>query len=324
VGVAKTLSDSTVTTPKTSDPGIARKCFRCHQWGHVRIGSTPDCRWPESDPENGGEGELGETFPLKQGGTDGGETEGKERRRGGTREEWDEWDEWDEWVDGNDGEGENVCDIPGDECGNQGWVPGDKNCDEGSHDRCGEKVSAIGDEDMDDERDDEFGKRVAIQVAPQGSVVVANVDPVCWSIWLEWMTFWAGSGTDFEEGGEANAADGHSLDVAGREKIGITLWRILFPGFEVRVMRTLPSRILLGREFVLRHNMELGLGRVLGSFEVEAKYGRARFNGSIRYGQCDRVKISRSDGYRPLKLSSVCDCTIEEDGESLRHDHPRE
>jgi hypothetical protein len=37
---------------------------------------------------------------------------------------------------------------------------------------------------------------------------------------------------------------------------------------------------------------------------------------------CDRVKISRSDGYRPLKVSSVCDCIVEEDGESSRHDHP--
>jgi hypothetical protein len=146
-------------------------------------------------------------------------------------------------------------------------------------------VSAIGDENMDVEREDEFGKRVAIKVAPPGTVVVSNVDPVCWSIWLEWLTFWAGSGTDYEEGGEANAADGHSLDVAGREKIDIILWEILFPGFEVRVMRTLPSRILLGREFILRHNMELYLGRVLGSFEMETKYGRARFNGSIRYGQ---------------------------------------
>jgi hypothetical protein len=40
--------------------------------------------------------------------------------------------------------------------------------------------------------------------------------------------------------------------------------------------------------------------------------------------KCDRVKISRSDGYRPLTLSSVCDCIIEEDGESSRHDHSRE
>jgi hypothetical protein len=39
---------------------------------------------------------------------------------------------------------------------------------------------------------------------------------------------------------------------------------------------------------------------------------------------CDRVKISRSDGNRPLKLSSGCDCIFEEDGESSRHDHSRE
>jgi hypothetical protein len=179
-----------------------------------------------------------------------------------------------------------VCDIPGDECGDQGWVQGDKNYDEGSYDRCGEKVSAIGDEDMGDEREDEFGKRVAVKFARPGTVVAANVDPAaCWSIWLEWMTFWAGRGTDFEEGGEANAADGHSLDIAGRETIDIMFRGILFPGYEIRVMPTLPSRMLLGREFMRRHNMELDLGRGLGSFEVKAKHGRARFNGSIRYGK---------------------------------------
>jgi hypothetical protein len=36
---------------------------------------------------------------------------------------------------------------------------------------------------------------------------------------------------------------------------------------------------------MLRHNMELNLGRGLGSFEVVTKYGRAPFNVSIRYGQ---------------------------------------
>jgi hypothetical protein len=40
--------------------------------------------------------------------------------------------------------------------------------------------------------------------------------------------------------------------------------------------------------------------------------------------KCDRVKISKSDGYRPLKLSSGCDSIIEEDGESSLHDHSRE
>jgi hypothetical protein len=35
----------------------ARQCSRCQQWGHIRIGGTQECRWPEANPENGGEGE---------------------------------------------------------------------------------------------------------------------------------------------------------------------------------------------------------------------------------------------------------------------------
>jgi hypothetical protein len=83
---------------------------------------------------------------------------------------------------------------------------------------------------MDDEREDEFGKRVAVKVSLPGTVVAANFDTACGSIWLDWKTFLAGGGTDFEEGGEANAADGHSLDVAGRGKIDIMLWGRFFPG----------------------------------------------------------------------------------------------
>jgi hypothetical protein len=146
--------------------------------------------------------------PPNQIGTDGGEVEEKERQCGGTGEEWDEW------VDGSDGEDENVCDIPGDECEDQGGVQIDTNCDEESCDRCGEEASAIGDEDMNDEREYEFGKSVAVKVSLSGTVVAANVDTACWSIWLDWHTFLASDGTDFEEDREANAADGHSLDVA--------------------------------------------------------------------------------------------------------------
>jgi hypothetical protein len=172
-----------------------------------------------------------------------------------------------------------------DECGDQCGVQGDKICDKESCDRCGEEVSAIGDEDMDDEREDEFGKRVAVKVSLPGTVVAANIYTACWSIWLDWKTFLAGGGTDYEDGREANAADGHSLDVAGRGKIDIMLWGRLFPGYQVREMRTLPSQMHLGRDFMLHHNMELNLGSVLGSFEVKTKHGRARSNGSIRCGK---------------------------------------
>jgi hypothetical protein len=94
-------------------------------------------------------------------------------------------------------------------------VQGDKICDEESRDRCGEEVSSVEDEDMDDERENEFEKRVAVKVSLPGTVVAANVDTECWSIWPDWKTFLAGGGTDFGEDGDANAADGHSLDVAG-------------------------------------------------------------------------------------------------------------
>jgi hypothetical protein len=90
--------------------------------------------------------------------------------------------------------------------------------------------SAIGDEDVDYEREDEFGERAAVKAALPSTVVAASIDTACWSIWLDWMTFWAGSGTEFDEGGEeANAAGSHSLDVAGRGKIYIMLWGRLLP-----------------------------------------------------------------------------------------------
>jgi hypothetical protein len=58
----------------------------------------------------------------------------------------------------------------------------------------------------------------------------------------------------------------------------------------------------------------------------ESEFASARFLRRLlgEETKCDRVKISRSDGYRPLKLFSVCDCIVKEDGESSRHDHPRE
>jgi hypothetical protein len=111
---------------------------------------------------------------LNQIGTDVGEAEGKERLCGGMGEVWDVW------VDGSDGEGENMCDITGDKCGDQRGAKGDTNCDEESCDRCGDEVSAIVYGDMDDKREDEFGKRVAGKVSLPGTVVAANFDTACW------------------------------------------------------------------------------------------------------------------------------------------------
>jgi hypothetical protein len=66
----------------------ARKCFRCHQLGHIRIVGTQKCRWPVADPENGGERGRGEPFSLDQVETDVGEAQGKEQRCRGTEDKW--------------------------------------------------------------------------------------------------------------------------------------------------------------------------------------------------------------------------------------------
>jgi hypothetical protein len=96
-------------------------------------------------------------------------------------------------------------------------------------------------------------------------------------------------------------ADGGSLDVAGRGRIDIMLWGRLFPQYEVRVMKTLTSRMLLGRGFMLRYGMELDLRRGFGRFLVETSRGTARFSGSIRYGEQDGRRCRESAGIHEVE-----------------------
>jgi hypothetical protein len=77
----------------------------------------------------------------------------------------------------------------------------------------------------------------------------------------------------------------------------------------------------------MRGRSHLGnVGKGIEMRERESEFTSARFLRRLlgEETKCDRVKISRPDGYRPLKLSSGCDCIVEEDGESSRHDHSRE
>jgi hypothetical protein len=88
--------------------------------------------------------------------------------------------------------------------------------------------------------------------------------------------------------GDGMGADGGRLDVAGRGIIEVMLWGRLFQRYKVRVMKSLPSRMLLGRGFMLRYGMLLDLRRGFGSFVVEISHGTVRFSGSIRYEQGGR------------------------------------
>jgi hypothetical protein len=199
---------------------------------------------------------------------------------------WDgEKEEWDAWVAGSDEEGETVCDVlkgdgkdkvcPSWGCGDGcfGKVDDDEDLDdsigeETSCDCCGEGVARIcvdGDDEVEDYEGQQLAGKVAVKVTLPGMIVAANVDTACWSIWTDKATFEAAGGKQFRAGGEAMGADGGRLDVAGRGTIDIVLWGSLFSRYEVRVMKPIPSRVLLGRGFMLRYGMELDLRRGLGS-----------------------------------------------------------
>jgi hypothetical protein len=80
----------------------ARQCFRCQQWGH----RSADGRKLTRKTEQRGS-VVGPPFKSNRNGWRGG---GNARAAMRSHGEY-----WDEGVDGSDGEGENVCDIPGHE-----------------------------------------------------------------------------------------------------------------------------------------------------------------------------------------------------------------
>jgi hypothetical protein len=187
--------------------------------------------------------------------------------------------------------------------------------EETSCDCCGEGVARIcvdGDDEVEDYEGQQFARKVAMKVTLPGMIVADNVDTACWSIWMAKATFEAAGGKEFRAGGEAMCADGGGLDVAGRGRIDIMLWGRLFPRYEVRVMKSLSSRMLLGRGFMLRYGMELDLRRGLGSFVVENSQGAARFSGTISYGEQGGSRRRESAGIQEVE-EAVCNAVEEAD-----------
>jgi hypothetical protein len=83
-----------------------------------------------------------------------------------------------------------------------------------------------------------------------------------------------------EHGGEACAADGSVLSVIGSGRIQFSLWGRRFDAV-VRVMSYLPSGILIGRRFLMKHSMLIDFGRLTGSFKQNLQGKPVRFSGKI-------------------------------------------
>jgi hypothetical protein len=83
------------------------------------------------------------------------------------------------------------------------------------------------------------------------------------------------------KGGDANAAEGRALPVLGSGRILLGLWGRTYD-VPVRVMRTLPTGILIGRRFLIKHGVDLDFASLRGSFHKVIRGRRAVLSGRLR------------------------------------------
>jgi hypothetical protein len=72
--------------------------------------------------------------------------------------------------------------------------------------------------------------------------------------------------------------------VVGTRVLTFSLWGRLMRNIRVRVMRTLPSRILIGRRLMLRMKMSLDFSSGVGVFSADTPRGPCIFSGRIFSG----------------------------------------
>jgi hypothetical protein len=116
-----------------------------------------------------------------------------------------------------------------------------------------------------------------------------------------------------EHGGEACAADGRALSVVGSGRIQFSLRGRRFDA-KVRIMSHLPSGILIGRRFLMKHAMVIDFGRLTGSFMQNVQGKPVRFSGKIMLDDCEQVEeaalVEEADvesEIRALELSDLGD-----------------
>jgi hypothetical protein len=100
------------------------------------------------------------------------------------------------------------------------------------------------------------------------------------------------------KGGDANAAEGRALPVLGSARILLGLWGRTYD-VPVRVMRTFPTGILLGRLFLIKHGVDLDFASLRGSFHKVIRGRRAVLSGRLRGNsgpEGEEVAVSQEAG----------------------------
>jgi hypothetical protein len=149
------------------------------------------------------------------------------------------------------------------------------------------------DERLEEECDGDKGKRkewrATVAILLNGVATRASLDTACWDVWVEESKFKAVGGREFTEGGDAAGADGTMLLVAGEGTLTMTLWGGSVH-LRVRVMRTIPSKVLVGASFMRKYGMVIRLQQGKGFYSL----GGIRYHGPVRRPRSEPVEGFRA------------------------------
>lgn len=93
-----------------------------------------------------------------------------------------------------------------------------------------------------------------------GQAIVSPVDTAATSIWVDGFWFRQKGGRVTSRRGDACAADGHEIQVAGGGVLGFQKWGVTFTK-DVPVMSTFPYKVFVGRRFWKKDKLCLNLGK---------------------------------------------------------------
>jgi hypothetical protein len=116
-----------------------------------------------------------------------------------------------------------------------------------------------------DEDDDDIPTRFFTKFTVAGGSRQVKIDTGAFAIWVSAAVYREIGTEPLAREGDANAADGWALPVLGSGRILLGLWGRTFD-LPVRVMRTLPIGILIGRRFLIKHRVDLDFTSLRGNF----------------------------------------------------------
>jgi hypothetical protein len=159
------------------------------------------------------------------------------------------------------------------------------------------------------------GTRVLANIRTETGIRLAVLDSAATNVWFDEETFAECNGRDLEPATRsAGEADGSALDVVGTGVVKFSLWGRLMQYIRVRVMRTLPSGILIGRRLILRLEMSLDFSSGVGSFSADTPRGLHTFSGRILHessGALEQVEII----YEVNLENAICELNLQEFGD---------